>query len=338
MDWFERLTGFREADYATTRSRLAVEGGELVSLVSGRRHGIGELELASLADLRARASRVALPGGRLRLRIVTGDVRQLHRAPEFNSALFQVASQFNLLEMTSERVSPEDGVTRYQTDDTQGPACAIAAGAATVYRNYFVPIAGQMGQTRQCQLDCLAELGEALADALDMPRSALWRMQNGYALFNNDGLAAIDRYLAAASETDMDQLQGLLRIGLHWGVEVTDAPGPKRPVVSQAFCSALPVSYNRLPRTAPWERFARLVLHAAYEATLAAGVLHGARGGSNSVLLTYLGGHAFGNDPRWIHDAMHRALERMAGFDLDVRLVSFGTPSAETMKLEKAFS
>jgi transposase len=50
--------------------------------------------------------------------------------------------QFNLLEMTSPSVSPEHGVTRYQDDHTQGPACAIAAGAATIYRNYFAPVGG----------------------------------------------------------------------------------------------------------------------------------------------------------------------------------------------------
>ena len=36
-------------------------------------------------------------------------------------ALFQVASQFNLLEMVSPRVTPEDGVTRYQHDRTPDP-------------------------------------------------------------------------------------------------------------------------------------------------------------------------------------------------------------------------
>ena len=34
-------------------------------------------------------------------------------------------------------MTPEDGVTRYKDDPTQGPACAIAASAATMYRNYF---------------------------------------------------------------------------------------------------------------------------------------------------------------------------------------------------------
>jgi hypothetical protein len=72
-----------------------------------------------------------------RVSVVTGDVRQMHRSPENAGALFQVASQFNLLEMTSYNVTPEQGVTRYKDDHTQGPACAIAAGAATIYRNYF---------------------------------------------------------------------------------------------------------------------------------------------------------------------------------------------------------
>ena len=33
--------------------------------------------------------------------MVTGDVRQMHQSPENAGALFQVASQFNLLEMIS---------------------------------------------------------------------------------------------------------------------------------------------------------------------------------------------------------------------------------------------
>jgi len=90
---------------------------------------------------------------------VTGDVRQMHQSPENAGALFQVASQFNLLEMTGPEVSPEDGVTRYQHDRTQGPACAIAAGAATIYRNYFAPVDGRDGQTAERQFDGLADLG-----------------------------------------------------------------------------------------------------------------------------------------------------------------------------------
>ena len=34
---------------------------------------------------------------------------------------------------------PEDGVTIYSADPTQGPACALACAAGSVYRNYFCP-------------------------------------------------------------------------------------------------------------------------------------------------------------------------------------------------------
>lgn len=43
-------------------------------------------------------------------------------------AEFQVASQFNLLEMISPRIAPEQGVGIYAGDSTQGSAGAIAAG------------------------------------------------------------------------------------------------------------------------------------------------------------------------------------------------------------------
>ena len=59
------------------------------------------------------------------------------------------------------REQPEDGVDRYEYDRTQGPACAIACGAGTIYRNYFVPIDGDIGQTAHRQLNGLADLAAA---------------------------------------------------------------------------------------------------------------------------------------------------------------------------------
>lgn len=194
MDWFEQLTGFRETEYANTRARLSVEGDRLQSLVNGKSYSIGELELVSLRTLRDRAKSVGGFPGRMKVTAVTGDVRQMHRLPQYAGALFQVASQFNLLEMVSPTVTPEQGVTRYEQDRTQGPACAIAAGAATVYRNYFAPVgSGAYGQTAVRQLDGLADLGEALADALNQPITGLWKMQNGYALCTQAGLDSPSR-------------------------------------------------------------------------------------------------------------------------------------------------
>jgi hypothetical protein len=337
MDWFERLMGFREEGYEATRKRIEVDGTRLRSRVTGESYGIGEFELASLRTLRERALAAGGLTGRLKVSLVQGDVRRLHQRPEFAGALFQVASQFNMLEMVGPEVTPEDGVTRYQHDGTQGPACAIAAGAATIYRNYCVPVGGGVGQTRTRQLDGLADLGAALAEALEKPASDLWAMRNGYALCTRAGFEAIAHLLASLQPDAIDALRERLSIGVHHDVEVTEAEGPNQPIVSQAFCSALPMgSYNRAPG-APWQPFVSLVLEAAYEATLWAAVGNAQRGGSRVALLTRLGGGAFGNDDGWIDAAMRRSLRMAAGFDLDVRLVSYGPPSPELLKIAQSF-
>ena len=292
-DWFSKLTGFREESYELTQSQLDIEGDELVSTVNGKRFGIGSLSLPTLAELR---NRVEIPRDkRSTVRCVTGEARAMHADPELEGALFQVASQFNLLEMTGPSVTPEDGVTRYSGDHTQGPACAIAAGAATIYRNYFAsglwrdrPDAGPSDRcawpawVRHCLRNSAGRCPE------------LWEMRNGYALCTADGLDAISRLLKASGEELRHELRGQLAIGVHREVEVTDVREGQRRLVSQAFCSALPVAYGG-GRQSTWEAFARLVLEATYEATLLAAVEQSRAGGSGTVLLTRVGGGVFGN-------------------------------------------
>jgi hypothetical protein len=170
----------------------------------------------------------------------------------------------------------------------------------------------------------LAPLGAALGKELDRPVNTLWHMQNGYALCTEDGLAAITGLLTTAADGVRDTLRGKLAIGLHRDVQVTDVIGDSRRHVSQAFCSALPVGYSPIPPPA-WESFARLVLEAAYEATLLAAAEQASAGGSTTVLLTRLGGGAFGNDETWIDAAIVRALSIVEHAGLDIRLVSFGS-------------
>lgn len=334
MDWFTRITGIKESSYENTRAQLEVDGDILRSKTTGKTYGIGAFELVPLANLREQIARGSGTAGRPRVSIVIGDVRKMHQAPEYAGALFQVASQFNCLEMVGPSVTPEDGVTRYEHDRTQGPACAMAAGAATIYRNYFVPVGDQIGQTAERQLDGLADVGARLSLALGRPVADLWSMRNGYALCTREGLDLIAGHLCTTGPEEIDALAGKLRIGIQRGVEVTDTANTSGPAVSQAFCSALPVAYGHVPQQ-HWAAFAQLVLDAAYEATLLAAVLNARRGTSNAVLLTMLGGGAFGNAPEWIHAAIKRAVKKVQSFDLDVRLVSYGQPSAEMRELVK---
>lgn len=303
MDWFEKLTGFREHP-GRIRSDLQVDGSRLASRVNGHSYRIGKLEVVSLRELRQRSG-PRREGAAAKISSIVGDVRALHRDPAHGQALFQVASQFNLLEMSSPEITPDEGVTRYQSDPTQGPACAIAAGAATIYRNYFMDVDGQPGQTSARQVDCLRDMGCALGNE----GSRLWTMRNGYALCTRQGLGEIRERLRTLDDGGVDELRGTLRIGLHWDVQVTDGAGDSQ-TVSQAFCSALPVAYSDVPAE-EWEAFATLVLEGAYEATLLAAALNAERGASNRVFLTRVGGGAFGNKHEWIERALARALQRV---------------------------
>ena len=67
MDWFERLTGFRETGYDATRRQLEVQGTQLHSRVNGQSWGIGALELVSLGELQGRVSAGSGLAGRLRM-------------------------------------------------------------------------------------------------------------------------------------------------------------------------------------------------------------------------------------------------------------------------------
>jgi len=316
--WFQSLTGFDEETAEQVRTHLSVEGAIMTSRVNGRQMACGRLETPSLSELRSRVALHSLQQGSLRLSEVVGDVQALHLQPANAGALFQVASQFNLLEMVSPSVTPELGVDIYERDRTQGPACAIACGAGTIYRNYFVEVNGHVGQTCDRQIDCLRELATALGNTDER----LWTMRNGYALASAEGLSEIADRLSSSDESQRDTLRRMLRIGIQWDTEVTLENAGHR--VSQAYCSALPVAYS--PHSSElWAEFAQLVLDAAYEAVMYAAALNASSTGNNKVFLTLLGGGAFGNDDAWIFAAIRRAIHAFRDVDLDVAIVSYGS-------------
>lgn len=379
--WFSRVFGFQECkDFAKTREYFSLEdgGSVLFCKANKRRFRVGPFDVLSVSELRARAlelkkafdeartkagdaSSGPLPG--LRFANQAGDVRDLHRDPNNAGAVFQVASQFNCLEMTGPNVTPRHGVTRYRGDPTQGPACALSCPGGTVFRNYFAG-ADNQGQA-DVQINTLAGVEAKLAQGPPTARSAagadaktggakactgsrpnptrnfrFWNMENGYTMTTKHKLLALNQRLMDA--TLREQLVGLIRIGCHWSVDVE---GCKHQVV-QLYCSACPVLYNRSIPDSVWAPFAQLVLSAAYEATLAAATVMAFASRSPfapskriRVYLTSLGGGAFGNDPKWIAAAIARSLSIFKTMPLDVRLVHYrqNTRDAYLLQLEKDF-
>lgn len=314
MTWFRELMGFTEESPEQVRSLLQREGQLIRSTVNGAEVGTGWLEVPRLDALRA-LDRELPHTPPSRVREVVGDVRHFHRDRANAGALFQAASQFNLLEMTSPHVTPEAGVGIYSHDHTQGPTCAIACGGGTILRNYYAPVGNGIGQTADRQIDALADLEAELG-------SGHWEMRNGYALATEAGLRAITERLEGADEAERERLKGLLRIGVQHQVPVLGTGH----AVTQVYGSALPVAYGA-PAASLWEPFARLILEASYEATLRLARIWQAE----PVYLTLLGGGVFGNDNAWIADAMVAAVERVGG--LDVRIVSYGGPHPVAAKV-----
>ena len=228
--------------------------------------------------------------------------------------------------MVSPNVTPERGVGIYEHDRTQGPACAIAAGAGTIYRNYFAIVNGQTGQSANNQIDCLADIGAALGNI----KSRLWEMRNGYALASHSGLVEIAHRLQTSSESELDRLRQLLRIGIQWNTQVT--LNDSTHTVSQAYCSALPVAYSQHPSHL-WAAFAQLILEAAYEATICTAILNAMCHGSNRLFFTLLGGGAFGNETAWIIAGIQRALTLYKNVELDVAIVSYGSANPYIQQL-----
>lgn len=64
----------------------------------------------------------------------------------------------------------KQGVAGYEHVPRQGPACAIAAGAARIVHNYFVPGGDRIGPTRDKQLGGLADFGARPAGLTDRSR------------------------------------------------------------------------------------------------------------------------------------------------------------------------
>ncbi len=322
--WFETLTGFREESPEQVRKNLKVLGNQLFSLVNGKRYTIGTLEIPSLEELRNKVDQLSVRKGKIKVSETIGDVQKLHLDPENEFAVFQAASQFNLLEMMGPHVSPERGVGIYELDFTQGPACAVACGAGTIYRNYFVPVANQLGQTNGVQIDCLSDIGILLGN----PELQLWEMTNGYAMLNQKGILYVNSVLSKQTVSESKRLKDALRVGIQWNTQVTLDNSHHK--VSQVYCSALPVAYSHL-ESAYWQRFAMLILEATYEATVLCAIINYSKTNCNKLFLTLVGGGAFGNEMDWILGAIDKVLTKYSEWNLDITFVSYGQRNAQLL-------
>ena len=275
-------------------------------------------------------------------RNVVDSVLNLHAGHDHGPVIFQAASQFNCLEFPSPETTPEEGITNYCYDHTQGPACAMACGPGTAFRNYLVPwstVEGTplVGQSRRDQINTLQPILDQLTLCNGGERVPI-TVKNGYAEASSKQLQSV----AAMVNAQAADLVSRLQVGIQRDTQVTYPANivAEQRLVTQVYCSAVPVSYTSATPD-DWEPLAKIVLQGAYEATLLEGVRQGlavtlqekeqqsstftARFLVPKVYLTLVGGGVFGNKHEWIYDAMvhaHAAVQSY-GMPLDVYIVHY---------------
>jgi len=351
LHWFRDIFGFTEhqniggqfADFSgedrqyllfqESRSHFEFEDGVLRSKDNGRSFHVGPFEMPCLRELRSQADAALTETpdsywseGELTFHNITGCARELHRDPENEGAVFQVATLFNCLVCPPGK-NPADGVSRYAAEASQGPACSVACPAALVYRNYFV---NDVGQANDSEIDCLSDMARFVNNEED----GYWSLRSGYCLQRVDGSLAELSGRIVRDAIFAENLRSCLQVGIHWDTEVEGAEHR----VCQVLCAGLPVGLDKKVRVADWEGFARSILFAAFDATLTVGsVLAAKRGKRVKIYLTALGGGVLGNRKAWIADALDQALNKHKQEPLDVLLVHFANFASEKefVKLER---
>lgn len=301
---------FRDCDDLVHEALVAPD--RLRNRQTGQEWRTGTLETPTLGALRVQP--VGLRGSsRGFINVLCGandlgkvDVGYLQAHPENDGALFQVASNFNGLELMNKHDSRAmTEVGHYVCDRTQGPFASISAAPGLLLRHYY-PFwqANTSPQTwrqiyngRQVQL--LEHLGLAVT--------------NGYL-----DLRAAD----LTSELSLDQFQ----VAHHRDVQVTfgRVKGAEHEMVthlqrvSQVFTATADLAQtNRFLYAEHPEQvkvLVKILLRGAYEGTLRAAAVSGV----TRVYLTLIGGGVFANPPSWIVDVLEEQLDLITESGLSV--------------------
>jgi hypothetical protein len=335
-DWFECAFGFNERPYKETQKKLKKMFDKSNGLYLNNIK-IGDLRLLSNSDLHSLLKSNTDIGkhitgslfhypemkhpGKVVLKNIIADIKDIHRNKDLsNNATIQVASQLNCLEMVNPNITPEDGITIYKNDNTQGPICAMCAPAGLAYRNYLY----NGGQTKENQINLALEF---LNFIKKYDNTINWDIKNGYLFFdNNEQLRKINRVLSKDHSIRKEARQ-LIKSGFHIRQEVFIDCKSYGHNVNHVYCSGLPINYNKLSYHL-WLGISELFLEAMYENTLLCACINNKKNSANNpCYLTHIGGGVFGMSHSQIKRAIQRACNIIAknGFNLDVKIVNYKT-------------
>lgn len=330
--FFRDIVGVNEAQFRKSRElmqKARPAPGKILNLSTQQIYQTGEFRLKTLGELR-KATATPDPNrapGTLHLLLSENDpssldIGRLQSLPRFRKALFQVASNFNALELMSphdQRAMTEIG--NYTLDRTQGPFASISAAPGLIARHYYAfESPNRPPDTWRQKYD---------GAQIEMLKATALRVTNGYVTLDKDALAYIldPEDIAVVVHRDIQVTFGQTAGSQHLRVSDTEQ------TIDQVFTATLDLGSRQThfvhEHRAEVARLAKSLLRAAYESTLLAAV----EGKRKEVVLTLIGGGVFQNPTEWIVETLENLVPLIVNSGLVVYLNCFRGPEcAESLR------
>lgn len=349
-DWFNSVYGFKETvDLVKQNFEVVEQNGyvELTSKVNQRKFNAGNFQVKS-SD-RSSYQLSESPGGG-KLHIIHGhgkaskcyqlvDVLSMQSIPEWDGATYLAASNFNCLEFVSSLQDAASGVTNYYADPTQGPYAALACCSAAVYRNYFVPHNGNIGQISS-EINLLSRtpisVVHGYAQIPSKRKSEVSRTRSLGQKFKD--FFGFKKKEAGSEEGDKMKIfwgdPNIWQVGIHKNCEVTLTRGPngtfcmapKGRIAHHVYAAAFNFATDVVLNDSTIE-IAKELLKAEYRATIFSAwensIQYNDKRGSKKLSLTLLGGGVFRNPLEVICNAILANLDLIVESGLDVYITCF---------------
>jgi hypothetical protein len=320
INWFDFAFGFVEQDYQTTKNifHSMYKEGNMKTL---NNIDIGDFSLYNINDFYS-----LLPFGstlgNVTFNNIVGDIKNISLNENIHNATIQVASQMNCLEMIHYTKNPEDGITIYSNDNTQGPICVMCTPAGLAYRNYIY----NGGQTKHNQINMIENL---LNYFKSFDQSIKLIVTNGY-LFAND-ISSLEKISSLLKNNDIRNIaRTKIYAGIHNNLGVYANNQHFSHKINHVLCSGIPIAYHNYPynNTDLWNELSSLILETYYELTLLSACLNNKKNRHNNpCILTQIGGGVFGMNKNHIINAVSKACDEIKrlGYNLDVIMVHYGS-------------
>lgn len=320
--FFEDLIGVPEVEFRTSNELVKKAWAApqtVTNLSTGRHWQCGRLTLPELRSLREqKIGRRGNKSGFLNVLCAANDLRQvdighLQSSPENNNALFQVASNFNGLELMNkfdDHAMLEVG--NYIFDKTQGPFASISAAPGLMLRHYFPfydPETTPMEWRQKYEGRQIEMLGDTHL-----------RTTNGYLELEIDSVlgALDDGLIRVLHHRDVQVAFGAVQGSEHEFLQRDDQ------VIDQVFTASAdlaPFENRKILEKYPseLETMVKKLLTASYEGALRSAL----RAGRERVFLTLIGGGVFRNPASWLADVLEQQIPLIMESGLTVLLNTY---------------